>query len=142
MPQDFPALASIEIHAPLSQVWQALTDPRIIEKYMFGARVASTWKQGAPITWSGEWKGKAYQDKGVILRIQPPRLVRYTHFSPLSGLADSPENYHTVTVHLSPKGDLTELSLTQDNNHSEEERDHSQQNWEAMLAAMKALLEK
>ncbi len=142
MPQDFSAVASTEVRAPLAQVWGALTDPEIIAKYMFGARVASTWKKGAAITWTGEWKGKPYQDKGVILQIQPPRLVRYTHFSPLSGLADSPENYHTVTVRLTPKGDLTALSLTQDNNPTEEDRDHSQQNWGAMLAALKALLEK
>jgi uncharacterized protein YndB with AHSA1/START domain len=141
MPQDFPALASIEIHAPVAQVREALTDPRIIAEYMFGARVASTWKKGEPITWTGEWKGKPYQDKGVILRIEPPRLVQYTHFSPLAGLPDVPENYHTVTIRLTPKGHHTGLSLAQDNNPSEADRDHSQQSWEAMLAALKALLE-
>jgi hypothetical protein len=30
---------------------------------MFGTTVNSEWREGAPITWKGDWKGKAYEDK-------------------------------------------------------------------------------
>ena len=73
-------------------------DPEAIRRYMFGTTVVSDWKEGGPIVWKGEWKGKAYEDKGVILRLEPERILQYSHFSPQSGLPDTPENHHTVTI--------------------------------------------
>jgi len=46
-----------------------------------------------------------------------------------------------VTVELSGEGARTHVSLTQDGNHTPDERDHSQQNWSAMLASLKKVLE-
>ena len=66
------ARVSATIEAPVSRVSEALVSPALIKRYMFGASVASEWKEGSPITWKGEWKGKAYEDKGVILRLEPP----------------------------------------------------------------------
>jgi hypothetical protein len=83
-----------------------------------------------------------YEDKGVVIQFDPGRTIQYSHFSPLSGLPDKPENYHTVTVKLSASEDLTLVSLSQDKNGSEEERVHSEQNWGMMLAALKKYLEK
>ena len=67
---------------------------------------------------------------------------QYTHFSPLAGLPDTPENYHTVTIDLSAAGDRTRVSLSQDNNPTDKAREHSEKNWEAMLAGLKQFLEK
>ena len=75
------------------------------------------------------------------LQLEPGEIVQYTHFSPLSGVPDEPENYHTVTVELSTDGDQTRVSLAQDNNATEEERDHSAQNWEMMLGSLKRFME-
>lgn len=135
------ATASTTIRAPRGRVWDALVTPATIERYMFGAKVASEWREGSPITWSGEWQGRAYEDKGVILRLEPRRLLRYTHFSPLSGLPDTPENYHTVTIELSDSDGATRISLAQDNNPSDEAREHSEKNWAMMLDSLKKLLE-
>ena len=77
----------------------------------------------------------------MILKIEPQRTLQYTHFSPLSGDADVPENYHTLTYELSGQGDKTEVSLSQDNNASQEEADHSQAMWEQMLASLKKVVE-
>ncbi|MGH8957755.1 MAG: SRPBCC domain-containing protein [Acidimicrobiia bacterium] len=54
-------------------VWDALTDPKKIEDYYLGAAVATDWQVGSPITWSGEWKGKSFADKGEILVVEPER---------------------------------------------------------------------
>ena len=135
------ARASITINAPVTKVWDALVEPEAIKQYMFGTNVVTDWRVGSPITWKGEWQGKSYEDKGVILRFEPTRILQYSHFSPLSGLADKPENYHTVTIELSGEGNQTRVSLTQDNNATEKAREHSEKNWEMMLAGLKKFVE-
>ena len=140
--QALVAKASTTIQAPVARVWRALVTPEDIKKYMFGATVVSDWKVGGPIVWKGEWQGKRFEDKGRILRMEPERLLSYTHFSPLAGLPDKPENYHTVTLELADQGGgRTLVTLTQDKNPNEEARAHSEQNWRGMLDGLKRLLE-
>jgi uncharacterized protein YndB with AHSA1/START domain len=139
--KDHIARASITINAPLAEVWEALVDPDVIKLYMFGTDVVTDWKQGSPIVWQGEWQGKAYQDKGTILEIDQERVLQYSHFSPLSGQPDVLENYHTVTIELSGEGRQTNVSLSQDNNATEQDREHSEKNWQMMLEGLKKLLE-
>jgi uncharacterized protein YndB with AHSA1/START domain len=135
------ANASTTIDAPVAKVWRALVTPDTIKRYMFGATVVSEWKEGSPIVWKGEWKGKPYEDKGVIVRLDPGRTLRYTHWSPLSGVPETPENQHTVTIELAGEGAHTHVSLSQDKNHTEEERKHSEENWKTMLVGLKKVLE-
>jgi uncharacterized protein YndB with AHSA1/START domain len=141
MNERLTAKANVTIRAPLEKVWEGLTDPAIIKRYMMGATVTSEWKQGSPITWKGEWNGKTYEDRGKILEIQPLHRLRYSHYSPLSGDEDKPENYHNVTVDLLETDGAVRVDLEQDNNETPDARDHSQKNWEAMLAALKKTLE-
>jgi uncharacterized protein YndB with AHSA1/START domain len=135
------AASSITIDAPAAKVWDALVKPDAIKQYMFGTTLVSDWNEGSPISWSGEWQGKPYQDKGVVKRFTPPRLLQYTHFSPLMGLPDLPENYHNVKVELSEEGNQTQVDLSQDNNRSDEAREHSEKNWTMMLAGLKKYVE-
>lgn len=136
------AKASTTVDAPVARVWEALVDPAAIKQYMFGTNVDTDWREGSPIVWKGEWQGKSYEDKGVLLEVKPERTLKYSHFSPLAGLPDKPENYHIVTIELTGKGDQTEVSLEQDNNPTEEAREHSEKNWETMLAGLKKYLER
>ena len=141
MTQELLARATITIDAPRSDVWTALVSPEAARVYMFGTEVQSDWRKGSLITWEGDWEGKHYKDKGRILDVEREHLLRYSHFSPLSGQPDRPENYHTVTIELSDHGDGTEVTLTQDNNSTEEARVHSEKNWGSMLATLKQYLE-
>ena len=142
-PKNLKAEAKTEINATVDKVWDALVNPEIVKKYMFGTTVDSDWKVGSEITWKGEWKGKPYEDKGVILKIEPGKLIQYSHYSPLSGLPDKPENYkNIVTTELSPNGKHTSVSLTQDHNETEKSRDESEKNWQMMLDGLRELLEK
>ena len=138
---NYIAKASITINASAEKVWHALTDPGMIKKYMFGTTVISDWKEGRKIIWKGEWEGKSYEDKGKILHFEPKKSLQYSHFSPLSGLHDNPENYHIVTIDLDEKNKQTTVTLTQDNNPDEKTKDHSEKNWKMMLASLKKLLE-
>ncbi len=141
MSKGYIATATITIDAPASKVWHALTSPEMIKQYLFGTQVATDWQVGSSITYSGEWQGKPYQDKGKILRVEPQKLLISTFWSALSGLADIPENYNTVSYELTAAGSGTQLTLTQDNNATQEDADHSAQNWNMVLDGLKKLLE-
>jgi len=135
------ATASVTIAALAADVWDALVTPAAIKAYMFGATVTSDWVVGSPIAWAGEWQGRAYQDKGIILEIVRERVLEFSHFSPLAGVADLPENHHIVTVHLSSDGAQTCVSLRQDNNLTDAARERAERNWSVMLAALKHFVE-
>ena len=139
---DHVATAETEIDASRGKVWAALTDPEQIERYMFGSQVVTDWKPGSPIVWRGEYEGKKYEDKGEIVEIEPERRLKVTHFSPLSGQEDRPENYHTLLYELEERGERTHVSLSQDNNPTEEAAEHSRANWEKMLAGLKQVVER
>lgn len=136
------AQASTTIDAPVAVVWDALTNPVLIKQYMFGTEAVSDWQEGSPIVWRSEYQGRRYEDKGTILRLVPQHTLQYSHYSPLSGQPDEPQNYHTVTIEIFGQGTLTHVSLAQDGSASAEERDHSAKNWAMMLQGLKGLAEK
>ena len=139
---EFTAISCIRINAPVDKVWKALTDPVLIRQYMFDTTVDTDWSEGSTITWKGEWKGQPYEDKGQILSFIPDKQLRYSHFSPLAGLDDKPENYHTVNIDLKAHGSQeTEVILTQDNNPDEAARKHSEENWNRMLEGLRKITE-
>ena len=139
---DHVATAETEISASPAQVWTALTDPGQIKKYMFGTDVETDWREGSPIRWKGEYEGKAYEDKGEVVEVDPGRRLTVTHFSPLSGQDDLPENYHTVTYEIEDRQDATRVRLSQDNNPTAEAAEHSRENWEMVLAGLKEVVER
>jgi len=141
MEKNLIAKASISISAPAEYVWAALVTPQAIKRYMFGTNVVSDWTEGSSIVWKGEWQGKSYEDKGTILQVKPGHRLQYSHFSPLSGLPDKPDSYHTVTIDLADEGSGTHVSLSQDKNATEDARAHSEKNWSLMLTGLKNFLE-
>jgi uncharacterized protein YndB with AHSA1/START domain len=141
MNETYLAKVSISIDAPREKVWEALTKPELIKQYLFGTQVTTDWQVGSPITYKGVWEGKAYEDKGVVLQVEPGKLLVSTFWSSLSGVPDLPENYQTVRYELASENGGTRLSLTQDNNNSEEGAKHSEQNWEMVLEGLKRLVE-
>jgi uncharacterized protein YndB with AHSA1/START domain len=141
MNKTFMAEASITINASATRVWEALTDPDMIKQYLFGTEVSTDWRVGHPITYTGDWEGKAYEDKGEVVEKVVGKLLVTTYWSSLSGLPDIPEYYKTVRYELFPEGSGTKLTITQDNNDSREDADHSQENWKMVLEGIKKLLE-
>jgi len=135
------ARAETDIAAKPAEVWDALVDPAAIAIYMFGADVDTDWRPGSSITWSGEFDGKPYEDKGQIINVVENERLTMTHYSPLMGKPDSAENYHTVDYQLEEIADGTRVMLEQDNNESEEEAERFGQNWSAMLEKLREVVE-
>ena len=136
------AKAAIEINANKATVWKALIEPEMIKQYLFGTEVECDWKVGSPIRWRGVWEGKRYEDKGTVLENIPEKKLKTNYWSSMSGSADIPENYVTVTYELEEKGSSTVLTIIQDGIKTEEAKKHMEENWMCVLGGIKKLLEK
>jgi uncharacterized protein YndB with AHSA1/START domain len=139
---DLGTTSSIQIDVPIEEVWNAVTTPEMIRQWFFGVETETDWKMGSTLVHRGEWQGKPYEDKGVILRIEPPRLLVHTHWSDASGKPDTPENHEEVTWALAERDGATELTITERNLPSEEAQAVSEQSWRTVLSNLKALLER
>lgn len=143
MTRGFEAISRVTIDAPKAEVWDALTNPAKVKQYLHGTEMSTDWREGSPIFWRGEWKGQPYEDKGKVLEVKAQRLIKYTHWSPLGGSEDKPENYHTVTYELAGDDGKTTLTLTQDNNPTKEEAEKmAKDNWGPVLQGLKETAEK
>ena len=98
------------IAADAGTVWKALTGPGATVMPM--TKVETDWTVGHPIVFSGEWKGKSFEDHGQIRKVATEREVIFTHWS---GNRAQPEDYHVVRYALSAEGDRTKVRLTQSN---------------------------
>ena len=129
------------IAASKDKVWKALT-----RKEMMGAKVETDWQVGHPITFSGEWKGKPFKDKGEIRKFDEGKELSYTHWSERPGQAEPPENYHLVRYELEPRGEMTRVTLSQINMGRKTDVDEATQaefkrTWSAMLDGLKQTAE-
>jgi uncharacterized protein YndB with AHSA1/START domain len=141
MTQSFTATKAVTINAAPDRIWEALTTPEQVRQYMFGAEVVSDWQQGGPIVYRGMWDGKPFEDKGTILAIDEPVLLKTSYYSPLSGKPDTPENYAEVTYLVSRDGKASKLTVTQSNIPTAEGLAQSESNWAMTLVAIKRLIE-
>ena len=134
------AKASVTINSPKDIVWDAITNPAIVKQYFFGTEVVSDWKTGSTITYKGMWEGKPYEDPGKIIKIKKEKLLEFDHRSGKD--KDIPESYHRVIFELTPIDNKTTVTITQDNNKTEDDQTHSEQLWKTVLDGMKRILEK
>lgn len=128
------------IKAPTNKVWDALTRPEIVKQYFFGSNQETDWKPGSSIIWTGDFEGKSYTDKGVVLDFHPNERLSYSYLSSWSDMEDKPENYLLVTYELKEVPDGTELTITQ-SNYDEEKAKHSAANWATVIDGLKKIVE-
>jgi uncharacterized protein YndB with AHSA1/START domain len=141
MSETFTSAISLVLDTTAARVWDALVNPDVAKEYFFGARVVSSWEIGSSITFSGEYRGNTYEEKGEILRFEPERVLQYTHWSNLDGVPDLPEHYRVWTFSLSEQGGKVELSVTEDGIPSREKLERSDQYWTGVLTTIQKLLE-
>jgi uncharacterized protein YndB with AHSA1/START domain len=134
------------VNASPTAVWKALTTSSTLKQFFFGSDISTDWRVGSPIRFKGAWKGKPYEDKGNIQAFDVGKRLAFTHWSPLSGMDDKPENYHIVTFDLRPAGNGTEVVLTQTNQNdaeplTAENRKEYAKNWTMVLDGLKKAVE-
>lgn len=141
---------SIVINAPASKVWDALTNAEQTKKYMFGCETVSDWKKGSSLLWKGFYEGKeVIFVKGNIVDIEPEALLAYTTIDPNDDtVADSPENYLTVTYELSTENVQTVLTVTKgdyskvaEGEKRYKEAFNNGEGWNPILVEIKKLVE-
>lgn len=141
MAKQHTATSQILVQATPGEVWKALTTPALIKQYMMGADVHSTWEVGSPLVYTGSYQGKPYEEKGIIQKLEPGKLLQATHFSASSGKEDKPENYALVTWQLEARGSATQVTVSQDNIPNEQGVQASQKNWQSVLEGLKKTVE-
>ena len=144
MRYDLIVSQSIEINAEPSKVWNALTNPEIIKKYLFGTETITDWKVRSEIIFQGEYgENKVkYRDKGVILENVLNQKLSYSYWSGFSGLEDEPENYSIVTYGLA-SGDnkTTTFTWTQKGYATEDNYQHSLNGMKEFLEQINEIIE-
>jgi len=133
-----------EVRADVDSVWDVLT--RDTSAMFMGAKVDTDWREGSPISFSGEFNGKPYKDHGEIRTVEKNRRLAFTHYSPTSGKPDVPESYNLVDVELEPEGDdRTRVRLSQTpmggDRPDEQTVEKFKQNWTMMLDGLKEAAE-
>jgi Uncharacterized conserved protein len=137
----FSSTASLDIRAPLSSVWDAITEPEIVKQYFFGTNLVTDWKVGSPLYFRGEWEGKSYEDRGTVLSFEPMKSLSYDYWSSFSGLEDQPALRQIIRYDLEPTHDGVRITVRQSNVDTQERADHSANNWRSVLEALKNLVE-
>jgi uncharacterized protein YndB with AHSA1/START domain len=141
MKKKFTATSTFTINAPKEKVWEALTNPEMVKQYFFGTQLSGHWEVDGIIYFRGEWEGKPYEDKGIITAITKNEVLCYDYKSSWDPSPDVRENYLPVEYRLSEANGITTLAITQ-GSPTQEQADHSSENWNMIMNGMKALVEK
>lgn len=132
----------ITIMAEPKEVWEALTNPELTQKYFFRCKVFSTWKEGDPITFRGRmFLIKKIEFSGKILKVEPERLLKYTLVN--EGGTDGAST-STVTDELRYVKGETILSITDDvggGPGAEKRYERSKRGWDKVLRGLKGVVE-
>ena len=142
MEQHLKTERSIVINSSAQRIWDVLTNFDKVKLYLFGSEVATDWKVGSPVTFSREFNGKKYQDKGHILEINPEKLLRFTFWNSQEGYPDIPQNYSIIsyTLEKGPKNSIT-LTYLREKIPIAFEQKNQELFLPGMLAAIKSLAE-
>ncbi|MBS3913392.1 MAG: SRPBCC domain-containing protein [Bacteroidetes bacterium] len=107
-------LKTIQIKAPVSQIWQAITIPEQMQKWMgeidFNMKITTDWTPGKPIVIEG-FHHVHFVNSGIVLAYDFEKKLSYNYLSSISRLPDKPENYTELEFTLEPGEEQTTLTL-------------------------------
>ena len=133
---------TVRINAPTSKVWEALTDPDLMKKWMSETEIHifTDWKVGNPFVIRGRLHGINFENWGTVLQFEPENTL-HSHLSSLSRLPDQLENYSILEFRLAPVHPETSLTLTASNFPTESIYKHFAFYWNVTLEILKRLIE-
>jgi len=135
---------TVLIDAPASTVWEALTNPASMKKWMSDTEIEilTDWTVGSPFLIRGRLHGIKFENKGKVLGFEAGKLLRYSHLSSLSRLPDQDESYSVFEFRLTPIDQQTSLTLTLSNFPTESIYKHLVFYWSVTLEMIKKMIEK
>jgi uncharacterized protein YndB with AHSA1/START domain/DNA-binding transcriptional ArsR family regulator len=121
------------------QLWQAISDADVTQRYLHGARVASDWRPGQRVAYSID--DELVVDGRVLAADPPHKLVTTWSFRRNPELRDDPPS--RVSWEIEPiDSDTCRLTLVHDDFPSETRTFRSvQAGWPVVLSSLKSLLE-
>jgi uncharacterized protein YndB with AHSA1/START domain len=134
---------TININAPISKVWDTLTIPELMKKWMSETdiNIITDWTVGSPILIRGHLHRIKFENKGTVLQFEREKILQYSHLSSLSRLADKPENYSVLEFRIAPINNQTTLTLTLSNFPTETIYKHLAFYWNVTLEILKRMIE-
>ena len=132
---------AIEIDADASRVWDTLTNPEKHKQLFGGTEIRTDWQVVNPILFQGQVQGRAYTDKGIVMRVEPAKTLQYKYWTGFSGLDDSPENYSLVTYTLDRANNKTRFTVTRVGFPDDREYQYALLGWDQVLKKSKELAE-
>ena len=128
------------IRSSVEDVWRAITDPAVIERYFHGAKVEATWEVGSTSTQRSP-DGSAVWTRNTVLACDPPHRLVHTWRSLYDEeLATEPESRVTWEVEAQGNG-MTKLTLVHDQLDASPKTAANVRGWSYILSSLKSVLE-
>jgi len=139
------ASKTIVIDAPPFKVWDAVTNPELMKKWMADSEtelnISTDWIVGRPIIMYGKLHRMKFENKGRVLQFEPGKILQYSHLSSLSRLPDQVKNYSIIEFRLAPIENRTSFTLTLSNFPTEAILKHLVFYWNVTLEILKKMIE-
>ncbi|MFP3916933.1 SRPBCC family protein [Lysinibacillus telephonicus] len=125
------------------KLWEALTNSEFTEKYWFGRKIQSDWKEGSLVTFFDE--NGNITDDGTLIAYEPHQLLLYTFL----WVEDQTQRecLPKVTFKLQPMESTVKLTLQHEDLLPSDFFDESEgfqginNGWPAIISNLKSLLE-
>ena len=132
----------VDILAPASKVWLALTVPDLVKQWQYGADLLTTWEPGTAIIFRNEWNGQTFEQKGTVIEFTPESRLKYSLFFPRPELQNIPEHSFFMTYELTERGGATRLLIRQEDPRPSSPDEASEgEEGPDVLSLLKALVE-
>jgi len=140
------AKSYVTINAPVTKVWETITNSVTLQKIMLGMQPISDWKEGSELRWIGRHDEKKDDNaRGIILAIIKNKKLKFTFYYPGYGYPDEAKYYNSVIFNLTAKGDTTLVEVEQGDfsvfKEGETFMGHSQTFWDGSVRILKELSE-
>jgi len=133
MDKSLVAESQVNTQKSQEELWDALTNPDKIAKYLFGTETITTWEEGSDIVFQGVYEGHKYKDKGKVVNFKINQRLTYLYWSQFSGIEDKIENYGEVDVTIVANKNERTLNWKQTGFSSPKNCEHTQAGLEKML---------
>lgn len=121
------------------KLWRALTDPKFVRQYFFGATQESDWRPGA--SWLIRTPDGRVADSGEIVEIEPNRrlVIKWRHELQPDMRA---EGYSRMTCEIEKSGRSVKLTISHEMKRARSKLIEAvAEGWPPILSSLKSLLE-